>query len=981
MSQKFVLTPLADRTCAECPQHRAAGLNQVTTEYYGRDVDVMFIAEAPGASENQAKRPFIGRSGRILRRTVQRANHGTHVGVAYGNVVRCRPTKQRQGEIQDRLPTAQEMKCCRPNIWRDISKLKPKVIVLCGDTAARALAVNLDGTPIGDHQKILSMRGHDFYVMVDGVKIPAIVTYHFSYVMRTPTVASVFYDDVARALRRARGELNQYPDRGDVTKMLTTVPQVRKFLHHLATGLTKRDVVAFDYENEGLQRLDNRVLSVSFAYEPNQAYFIPYAHPDSPFNGEEQRKVKKLLRRFFRIKDPSFRSLVAHNAKFECLSTVDQFGTHILCPMEDTMQRAHALNEDRKDAVSQPYGLKALVEEQLGFYHYADADIRPVVALRNEGKLAEADVDALAQYNGMDAYCTWRLYRWQNQWAKAEHYGKNLRNLSFHLQGGVARFLSEMERNGLRADKKQVVALASNDSEIVARQKVLLQNFYAMDSVKEANKRILARKDIPTKGIWGEVGGSAAPGLQVFQIGEKISQQTLFFDVLDLAPAKINRKTGSKSVGKEFFEKHEGVPEIDLFADYMKLQKIRTTYIESIHKFLQTDPDMRDQRIRPHFKPTGTITGRLSSSEPNMLNVPSRSKDAAAKAIKRLYIVDPGYVLVCADYSQAEVRWLAEATQDPSLIEAFCSAYAAKQACRINPTKENRIKSKLYGDFHRHTASMIHGIPLDKVTKEQRTATKAIVFGIVYGMSAQGLAQRLKITIREAEAFMDSFFARFPQAKQWLDDMETSGYNDGLVLSPIGRRKLVTSKLILGNDDPAQYPEHLRYLKSHRNHELRVCRNAPIQGVASDTNLLACCTLLDHILDHKLDWRIINTVYDSIMIEVPFVDARACVETAQGIMEDPKLFAPFGVKPRVPFAADFSAGITWGDQLDIAYDEEAWEVKCQDCGKVRVEEAEPKNRRCEECGSKQVRKSIVTGTLDQVMHQIDHDHNLSEYWA
>jgi DNA polymerase I-like protein with 3'-5' exonuclease and polymerase domains len=645
------------------------------------------------------------------------------------------------------------------------------------------------------------------------------------------------------------------------------------------------------------------------------------------------------------------------------------------------MQRAHALNEDRKEVVQVPYGLKVLVEEHLGFYHYNDADIRPIVALRNEGQLTQAPLDGLAEYNGVDAYCTWRLYMWQKEWAIAEGYGEQFDRLAFTLQGRLARFLAEMERNGIRANKKQVVALASDDSEIVARQNALLTDFYSTDAVKKANNLLLKARGIPVKGLWGEVGTSGKPGLQVFQIGEKESQRTLFFDVLDLSPAKINRKTNTPSVGKEFFEKHEGVPEIDLFADYMKLQKIRTTYIEGIHKFLQTDPDMRDQRVRPHFKPTGTITGRLSSSNPNMLNIPSRSKDAAAKAIKRLYIVDPGYVMVCADYSQAEVRWLAEATGDQSLIDAFCKAYAAKKACITNPTKENRAYSKLYGDFHYHTASMINEIPIEKVTPEQRGSAKAVVFGIIYGMSEQGLATRLKVTRQKAREFIAAFFARFPVAEKWLNGMEDFGYNEGFVMSPLGRRKLISSRLLLGADNPDTYPEYLKYLKSHRNHELRVCRNAPIQGVASDTNLLACCTLLDHILDNELDWRIINTVYDSIMMEVPYPEAPQCVEVAQGIMEDPKLFAPFGVVPRVPFAADFSMGVSWGDQIDIKYDEEVWEVHCTECGKMRKEKVRPKNRRCEECGSRSVQRSLASGTLDMVMKQVEKDNGLSEYWT
>ena len=979
MSKKINLTPLANTTCRECPQRKVKGLQQVTTEYHGTEIDVMFIAESPGQTENSQGRPFVGRSGRIVRRAVLQLNNATQQGVAYANVVRCRPTYMKNTGLVDRAPSSSEIFACRSNVLTDIERLNPKLIVLCGDTAVKALATNLDGTAISTKQKILAIRGLDFLVKTpSGKTYPAIATYHFSYVLRTPNSTSVFRDDVAKALRRAQGVFPDDSKRGTV-KVLTTVKAVKRFLQHLLTGLTKQDVVTFDFENQGLQRLNNPVLCMSFAYNADKAYVIPYAHPESPFDATAQQKVKKLLRNFFATKDPSFGCLVAHNAKFECLTVMDQFNTHVMMPLQDTMQRAHVLNEDRKGSLPAPYGLKQLVEECLSFYHYLDPDIAAVVAKRNEGKLDEVPLSPLAEYNGMDAYVTWRLFHWQRRWADAEGMADQFNAVASKLQGKVAMFLAEMEHNGIKVNKRQVVELASPTSELVARQNGILDEMYALPSVEQANKILLERKGMPSTGIWG--GAAKADKIRMFDIRESVSKRVLFFDVLNLQMVKKSRKTGVASIDKSFFERHAGVPEIDLYAEYMQLDKIRTTYIESIHKFLQTDPDMRDQRIRPHFKPTGTITGRLSSANPNMLNIPARSQDEASKAIKRLYVVDPGNVLVCADYSQAEVRWLAEITQDPDLIAAFISAYAAKQACRINPTPELMERSRLHGDFHRHTASMVNDVSLDKVTKDQRTRVKALVFGIVYGMTAQGLAQRLKCTTKEAEAFMAKFFARFPKAQTWLDNIELEGYQEGAVFSPVGRRKIVTSRLLLGNEDVNALSEHLRYLKSHKNHEMRVCRNAPIQGVASDTNLLACCTLLDYILANDLNWRIVNTVYDSIMIEVPFPDAERCITTAQSIMEDPKLFSPFGITPTVPFAADFSVGVSWGDQLEVKYDEQAWEVKCSTCGKKRKEDTRPKNRRCEECGSKKVKISIVDGPLDLVLQQIDRDHNMSEFWT
>ncbi|KKN36829.1 hypothetical protein LCGC14_0769510 [marine sediment metagenome] len=980
---EFRLTPLVEESCQDCPLQKSDEVDrQVTTEFYPKSegpnrVDVMFVAEAPGATENQRGRPAVGRTGRLLRRVVQRTSGGQQVSVAYGNLVRCRPTKENKTyDVVDRPPTPRETKCCRGNILRDIQKLRPKVLVVLGESAARSLVHNRDGTALDQKTKISALRGKDFIVKLpDGTEVPCIVTYHFSHVYRTPGIASVFREDVGKAIRRVRGELSDYSVRGKPTRLIDTVPKVKKFLSHMIKDLTKDDIVAFDYETKGLARFDNDVLCVSFAYRADQAYVIPLKHRETPFSGAEIRQVMKLLRKFFRVRNPSFKALVPHNLKFEALSTLDQFGTHILMPTADTFQRAHALNEDRKDSVNFPYGLKTLSEDQLGFYHYDAHEIVRVLRLMREGRIAEASLVDITEYNGMDSYVGFRLYRWQDEWAVAEGYDE-FEIISHKLHGPVGRFLAEMERNGLLADRERVQDLMSDDSEIRARMDAILKELYGLESVQEANRQLLGQKNM-SGGLWAE-----RDALWVFKVGATEAKRILFFDVLDLDPAEYSKKTRAPSVGKALFERYKGVLEIDLYQEYTQLQKIMSTYVKSIHKFIHTDPDMmRDGRVRPHFKPTGTVTGRISSANPNMLNIPSRSKTAAAKAIKQLYIVPEGYVLICADYSQAEVRWLAEATKDPLLVKAFVDSYEAKRICRMDPTPENRRRSSLEGDFHRHTASMINSVELSEVTDDQRTAAKAIMFGLVYGMSIQGLASRLKISTLRAQEFIDIFFAQFPIAKQWLDQMEKEGFRNGYVLSPTGRRKLINSWLFVGDEDYSNLPRYLSHIRGHINHEMRVCRNAPIQGVASDTNLLACNDLLMHILDNKLDWKIINTVYDSIMIEVPFPEAKLCIETAQTIMEDPDLFSEFGLKPQVPFAADFSVGLNWGDQFDVAYDKEKWTVRCGECGVTRTEDHRPINRRCEECGSPRVRRSIVEGPLDQLLRQIDKDHQLSCMWG
>lgn len=976
------LSPKASKTCESCPLKDNINVdNQVTTEYYGKPpFDVMFIAEGPGASENSQGRPFIGRTGRIIRRLVSQVGGGNK-GFAFANIVRCRPTRVIGAEIRDRAPNTREINACKPNILRDIKKLKPKAIVILGDSAAKGLATYLDGNPLSPKESIAAIRGKDYFVnLPDGTRIPATVTYHFSHVLHHPNTSGIFREDVSKIIRRVRGAIpNDYGRKGDPAVILDTVPKVKKFLRHLIKGLSKDDVVAFDYETASLQRIKSTALTVSFAYGPDKAYVIPLDHVDTPFRANDQKKVKALLRKFFCTKKVSFKALVAHNLKFEQLITLDQFGTHIAMPTGDTQQRAHALNEDRKSAHKNPYGLKVLVQEHLGFYHYEDEGMSAVVSkVKSEKSAADTPLQSLAEYNAMDAYVTWRLHAWQDAWAKAEGYYDEFDRLSYTLHRTVVASVAEMEHNGMKANIDQLRALYGEDSEVNMRMNAIGHELAELDNVKEANDVLRGKSGVSGGGIWGDQGRKS---LWVFEMNKVAHKQALFFDVMKLDPVNHSRKNKTPSLDEAFWKKYAGVTEVDLYEEYTNLRKITSTYVKGLHECLHSAPDMMyDLRVRPNYKPTGTITGRLSCADPNLLNIPTRKKDDATKAIKRMYIVDDGKVMVCADYSQAEVRWLAEMSQDPDLIKAFNVAYQAKKECQKNPTTEMKRRSKYEGDFHRHTASMVNNVPIDKVTPEQRQNTKAVVFGLVYGQTTRGLADKLGISEKEASAFVDSFFARFPAAQAWLDDQELEGFRTGRVISPTGRRKLIHSWLLVGGhlEDTNRLPNHLKKVKSYVNHEMRVCRNAPIQGVASDMTLTACYRILDYILTNKRPWKIVNTVYDSVMIEVPFSEAAECIEVSQGIMEDPDIFSDFGIKPKVPFAADFSVGVNWGDQMEIAYDEEEWKVTCTKCGSVRKEKKRPTNRRCEDCGSKKVRRSIVTGPQNIILKQLDRDHSLSE---
>jgi len=990
----YILSPDAKHTCESCPLHHNRHVhNQVTTEVWpgpkraGKDldVDVMFIAEAPGKVENQLARPVIGGTGKILRRLVRKLNGGEETGVAYGNIVRCRPA-DKEDASKDRPPTPEEINSCRLNILRDIARIKPKRIVLLGKSAAKGLAINpATNMPINVADSIYKLRGRKYLVRLpDGQEFPATITYHFAFVSRQPSQAGVFEEDVMRMFWGARGTTPDFSKRGDPVVIIDTVERVRKLLSHMVLNLPADQIVAMDYETDSAYRVKNDVLTIGFAFSPDKSFVIPYKHPESPWGGSEFVEVRRLLTKFFSTRKVSFRAVVPHNAKFECAVTLDAFGVPLWnLPLEDTMLRAHALNENRKSIAGSAFGLKALADEWLWFSGYEDEDIAPIVEMRNQGKLRDAPLGPLCEYNGMDCYVTHRIHTFEDIMADQLGYNSVLRRLGLVMHGPASMFAARMERNGILADQDHLRYLMNKDSPIVGRQSQIIHELRGLPSVKKANEMLLGRsgKTHGMRGIWNN--DSATPW--AFHVNKPASRKALFVDILNLDTSKT--ATGRYSFGKEFWKNNKGVAEVDLISEWTALGKLRGTYIDSIYKMLLTHPDMQDGRVRANFNFHKTATSRTSSDRPNMQNIP-KGKTPTALAVKSVYSVEDGNLMICADYSQAEVRWLAQITGDPDLNKAFAVVDDAKAAYTKNPTKENFIKLMKAGDFHRQTASKIFGKPPQDISDDERGASKAIVFGIIYGMSVHGLAERLKLSHSEAEVFQNKFFDQFPEAKKWLHSIEKQGLEAGFVESPIGRRRHLISNFVADDENsffkvPSYGGGERRIptdIGKYKSYEARVCRNAPIQSIASDTNLMACINIQKFIEEHNKPWRLINIVHDSIIAEVPWPDTEEYIHEVDRIMTDPHIFAPFEIELTIPFVADFTIGPNWGTQVDVVVDE-VYTVRCLACEKKRTEKKWPTNKRCEACGSKQVRIDLKKGPLPLAMKYLDHRYRYNQFWA
>ena len=397
--------------------------------------------------------------------------------------------------------------------------------------------------------------------------------------------------------------------------------------------------------------------------------------------------------------------------------------------------------------------------------------------------------------------------------------------LYFNVELPLCRVLAEMEHAGFRVD---VAALTCFGETLTAALEKLEQRIYSYAGKFNIN----------------------SPK----QLGE------ILFERLGL-PAYKKTKTGY-STNAEVLDKLRGAhPIVGEVLEYRQYAKLKSTYVDGLLKVISDDA-----RVRTSFQMTVTATGRLSSTEPNLQNIPTRTE--LGSELRRMFTAGPGMVLVDADYSQIELRLLAHISGDKAMQEAFLSGE----------------------DFHTVTAAHVFGVALDQVTASMRRAAKAVNFGIVYGISAFSLSQDLGVTVAEAKAYMDAYFARFPGVKAYMDGVVEKARADGYVETMFHRRRAL--------------PEIKASNFNTRSFGERVALNMPIQGTAADIIKLAMVRVFDRLRREDLRARLIMQVHDELIVECPGDEAerveRLLTEEMEGVWQ-----------LAVPLTADAHSGKNW----------------------------------------------------------------------
>ncbi|MFU8837259.1 MAG: DNA polymerase I [Thiohalomonadaceae bacterium] len=580
--------------------------------------------------------------------------------------------------------------------------------------------------------------------------------------------------------------------------------------------LTQAELFAFDTETTSLDYMDAQIVGLSFAIAPGEAAYLPVAHnyPGAPAQlprDEVLGRLKPLL------EDPAHKKL-GQNLKYD-MSVLANHHITLRGIAHDSMLESYVLDSTATRHDMDSLALKYLGHKTISYEEVAGKGVKQIGF--NQVAIADA-----APYAAEDADITLRLH--QILWPKLQAIPP-LAELYQQLEVPLLSILSRIERHGVLVDRGM---LEQQSHELAAK----------MDSLElEAHR---------------EAGGP-------FNLGSPKQIQAILYDQLGLPVLKKTPK-GQPSTAEEVLQELAlDYPLPRLILEHRSLSKLKSTYTDKLPQ--QIHP--HTGRVHTSYHQAVAATGRLSSSDPNLQNIPVRSEEG--RRIRQAFIAPPGCVLLAADYSQIELRIMAHLSGDAGLLSAFAAGE----------------------DVHRATAAEVFGVPLDEVSGEQRRSAKAINFGLIYGMSAFGLAKQLGIDRAAAQNYVDLYFQRYPGVKRYMETTREQARVQGYVETVFGRR-LYIPDIKSSNGQRRQYAE-------------RTAINAPMQGSAADIIKRAMLTV-DAWLAEQPDIHLIMQVHDELVFELPEDKLASTREKIIALMSA-------AAELRVPLLVEAGSGKNWDE--------------------------------------------------------------------
>jgi DNA polymerase-1 len=560
--------------------------------------------------------------------------------------------------------------------------------------------------------------------------------------------------------------------------------QNTKHQYHLIQGeaaiksligfLARQSSFCFDTETTSLSVVEAELVGMSFAYRKAEAFYVPF-----PENKEECQKQVDLFKEIFANEAIQ---KIAQNIKYD-MSVLANYGIEIKGDIYDTML-AHYLIEPEKR-----HNMDAMA---MSYLNYEPMSIESLIGKKGikQGNMRDADVMAVKEYAAEDADITLQLKPILDK--KLLSNPKAITLLQ-EVEMPLSRVLSSIEREGVNLD---------------------------IPFLKEMSKVL----EVDSKAVQQKIYEAAG---QEFNIASPKQLGEILFEKLKLDPKAKKTKTGQYMTGEEILSKMESEHAIaSLILDFRELQKLKSTYVDALPELISS----KTGRIHTSFMQAVTATGRLSSKDPNLQNIPIRT--VRGREIRKAFIPrNEEYQILSADYSQIELRIMAAFSQDDSMLEAFNNGL----------------------DVHKATAAKVFHVPLEEVNSDMRRKAKTVNFGIIYGVSAFGLAGQLAISRTEAKEIIDQYFVEFPKVKTYMDTCVHTAQELGYVETVLGRRRYLRD-IMSANMNERGFAE-------------RNAINAPIQGSAADMIKVAMIQIQNFLEKEKLKSKMILTVHDELVFD------------------------------------------------------------------------------------------------------------------
>ena len=566
--------------------------------------------------------------------------------------------------------------------------------------------------------------------------------------------------------------------------------------------------VAFDTETTSVDAMQAQLVGMSFAVEGGTAWYVAVSRET-----EAAQRMVDIFRPFF--EHPSIEK-VGQNLKYDLL-VLSHYGVEVAGPLFDTMLAHYVVQPEQR------HNMDLLAEKYL---HYRTIPIEALIGSgRTQRNMADLEPKEIVDYACEDADVTLRLY----PILKEEMEKYEVTSVFTHIEMPLLPVLARMERNGVRLD---TAALEETGRNFTERMQQLETDIY-------------------------ELAGHEFTITSPKQVG------VVLFDELQISAKVKKTKTGQYSTSEEVLESlRDKHPIVEKILQHRALKKLLSTYVEALPKLIHPQTG----HIHTSFNQAVTATGRLSSSNPNLQNIPVRGEDG--REIRRAFVPEEGEVFFSADYSQIELRIMAHLSEDEHMVADFNSGL----------------------DIHAATAARIFHKPIEEVDRDERRKAKTANFGIIYGISAFGLSERMGVSRGEAKELIESYFSTYPKVREYMNESIERAKQTGYITTQFGRRRYLAD-INAGNATVRGYAE-------------RNAVNAPIQGTAADIIKLAMVAIDRRLREEKLQTRMILQVHDELNFSVPRTELEQVRHLVVEEMER-------SFQMRVPLVAECGEGTNW----------------------------------------------------------------------